>query len=92
MYINVAVHYVRPKQVAYVREALQAVIREVIDEDELDLETDPVVVRAYRFIEKRTNLKCFLRADLSISHQRRRNAVRANELQTKRYLVPPSRN
>ena len=44
MYMTIAVHYVRPKQVSYVREALQAVIREVIDQEDLDLETDPVVV------------------------------------------------
>jgi Ras GTPase-activating-like protein IQGAP2/3 len=44
MYMAIAVHYVRPKQVSYVREALQAVIREVIDQEDLDLETDPVVV------------------------------------------------
>ncbi|KAF8469444.1 hypothetical protein JB92DRAFT_3057212 [Gautieria morchelliformis] len=44
MYMAIAVHYVRPKQVSYVREALQAVIREVIDQEDLDLETDPVVI------------------------------------------------
>lgn len=44
MYMTIAVHYVRPKQVSYVREALQAVIREVIDQEDLDLETDPVIV------------------------------------------------
>lgn len=45
MYINVAVHYVRPKQVAYVRETLQAIIRDVIHSQELDLEIDPSIVR-----------------------------------------------
>lgn len=49
MYINVAVHYVRPKQVAYVRDALQAVILEVIGQEELDLETNPAVVRISPF-------------------------------------------
>lgn len=43
-YLNVAVHYVRPKQVAFVRDVLQSVVREVLDADDLDLETDPVVV------------------------------------------------
>ena len=44
MYMTIAVHYVRPKQVSYVREALQSIIREVVEQDDLDLETDPVVV------------------------------------------------
>lgn len=44
IYITVAVHYVRPRQVAYVRDALQAVVRDVVEQDDLDLETDPVVV------------------------------------------------
>jgi Ras GTPase-activating-like protein IQGAP2/3 len=41
MYINVAVHYVRPKQIVYVRDTLQAIIREVVDSKDLDLEVDP---------------------------------------------------
>lgn len=44
MYINIAVHYVRPKQMAYARDAFQAVIREVVDSDDLDLEADPSMV------------------------------------------------
>lgn len=49
MYIAIAVRYVRPKQVAYVRETLQTVIREVIDQTDLDLETDPAMVRYAAF-------------------------------------------
>jgi Ras GTPase-activating-like protein IQGAP2/3 len=45
MYINIAVHYVRPSQITYARDALQAVIREVIDSEDLDLEADPSLVR-----------------------------------------------
>lgn len=45
MYVTVAVQYVRPKQVAYVREALYTMINEVISQRDLDLETDPVQVR-----------------------------------------------
>lgn len=45
MFINVAVHYLRPKQTAYIRETLQAVIRGVIESEDLDLETDPSKVR-----------------------------------------------
>ena len=44
MYMTIAVHYVQPKQVSYVCEALQTVVWEVIDQEDLDLETDPVVV------------------------------------------------
>jgi len=44
MYINIAAHYVRSRQVTYVREAFQSIIRELIDADELDLEADPVLV------------------------------------------------
>ncbi|TDL29206.1 hypothetical protein BD410DRAFT_735994 [Rickenella mellea] len=44
MYVNVAILYARPKQVAYVRDALQTVIREVIHQEDLDLETDPCVI------------------------------------------------
>ncbi|KAL0949959.1 hypothetical protein HGRIS_009979 [Hohenbuehelia grisea] len=48
LYINIAVHYVRPKQVTYAREALQAVIREVIESDDLDLEADPILIHRSR--------------------------------------------
>jgi Ras GTPase-activating-like protein IQGAP2/3 len=49
VYINIAVPYARPKQNTYVRDALQAVIRRVIDapavgEPPIDLELDPSVV------------------------------------------------
>jgi Ras GTPase-activating-like protein IQGAP2/3 len=50
MYINVAVHYVRPKQVAYVRETLQAIIREVVHSQGLDLEVDPSLVSELHFL------------------------------------------
>ncbi len=44
MYLNIAVQYVRPKLMIYVRETLQELIREVIEQDDLDLETNPAVV------------------------------------------------
>lgn len=50
MYMNIAVHYVRPKQVTYVRDAFQTIIREVIDSDDLDLEADPSVVSGFVLI------------------------------------------
>jgi Ras GTPase-activating-like protein IQGAP2/3 len=51
MYINVAFNYVRPKQVTYVKDVLQAVIQHVVDQEDLDLETDPVVVRVILFLK-----------------------------------------
>ncbi|KAI0751641.1 hypothetical protein C8Q80DRAFT_1310107 [Daedaleopsis nitida] len=47
-FINVAVHYLRPKQTAYLRDTLKGVIREVINADDLDLETDPCVIYRIR--------------------------------------------
>ena len=44
-FINVAVKYLRPKQTAYIQSTLQGVIREVINADDLNLETDPCLVR-----------------------------------------------
>ncbi len=46
MYFNIAVQYARPKQIAYVRDSLSMVINEVISQPGLDLQTDPVLVRA----------------------------------------------
>ncbi|KDQ17311.1 hypothetical protein BOTBODRAFT_172359 [Botryobasidium botryosum FD-172 SS1] len=51
-YLNVAVHYVRPKQVAFVRDILQVAIKEVIEQEDLDLETDPVVIYRTRINEE----------------------------------------
>ena len=39
MYMNIAERYVHPRQVLYVREAFQAIIREVVDAEDLDLES-----------------------------------------------------
>lgn len=44
MYQAIVPHYVRPRQVTYVKEALQVIIREMVDMEDLDLETDPLVV------------------------------------------------
>ncbi|KAA1466483.1 hypothetical protein DENSPDRAFT_811527 [Dentipellis sp. KUC8613] len=48
MYINIAVHYIHPKQTTHLREALQSVIREVVDAEDLDLEADPTVIHRTR--------------------------------------------
>lgn len=44
MYMTIAVRYVRPKQISYVRDTLQKLIREVVEQEDLDLETDPAAV------------------------------------------------
>lgn len=48
MYINIAVQYVRPRQVTYIRDTLQGIIRELMEAVDLDLESDPTVVRLSR--------------------------------------------
>ncbi|KDR83761.1 hypothetical protein GALMADRAFT_236120 [Galerina marginata CBS 339.88] len=48
MYLNISVHYVRPRQVTYVRDAFQGIIRELIDADDLDLEADPSAIHRAR--------------------------------------------
>ncbi|EDR12846.1 uncharacterized protein LACBIDRAFT_183224 [Laccaria bicolor S238N-H82] len=48
IYINIAVHYIRPRQVTYVKDAYQSIIREVIDSADLDLEVDPSVIHRAR--------------------------------------------
>ncbi|KAG0709616.1 hypothetical protein DFH29DRAFT_884999 [Suillus ampliporus] len=48
MYINIAVQYVRPRQVTYIRETLQGIIRELMEAVDLDLESDPTVIHRSR--------------------------------------------
>ncbi|KAH7887756.1 ras GTPase-activating protein [Phlebopus sp. FC_14] len=48
MYISIAVQYLRPKQVTYVRDTLQAIMRELIDAVDLDLESDPSIIHRAR--------------------------------------------
>ena len=47
IYLNITVHYIRPKQSTFARDTFQSIIREVIDSIDLDLETDPTLVRTY---------------------------------------------
>ncbi|KAF5393827.1 hypothetical protein D9757_000036 [Collybiopsis confluens] len=48
MYINIAVHYVRPKQIAYVRDTFQTLIRQIAEDDDLDFEVDPTAIHRAR--------------------------------------------
>lgn len=50
MYINIAVQYLRPKQVTYVRDTLQAIVRELVEAADLDLESDPSIVCIALFV------------------------------------------
>ncbi|KAG6336614.1 hypothetical protein ID866_2490, partial [Astraeus odoratus] len=48
MYMSIAVQYLRPKQVPYVRETLQATIHELTEAIDLDLESDPSIIHRSR--------------------------------------------
>ncbi|KAG6861600.1 hypothetical protein C0995_014507 [Termitomyces sp. Mi166 len=48
MYINIAVQYVRPKQLTYARETFQTIIREIVSSEDLDLEADPSAIHKAR--------------------------------------------
>ncbi|KAI0080889.1 hypothetical protein K474DRAFT_1589057 [Panus rudis PR-1116 ss-1] len=43
-YTNIVVHYVRPKQGSFLKDTLQAPVRTVLEEEDLDLDVDPAVV------------------------------------------------
>ncbi|KAI0307116.1 hypothetical protein B0F90DRAFT_1622592 [Multifurca ochricompacta] len=44
VYINIALHYIRPKQTVHLRETLQPLIRDVVGTEDLDLEVDPKLI------------------------------------------------
>ena len=44
MYLTVVLQYVRSKQALYIRDTLQGVIMDVINQEDLNLETDPRAV------------------------------------------------
>ncbi|THV08575.1 ras GTPase-activating protein [Dendrothele bispora CBS 962.96] len=48
MYMNIAVHYVRPKQIAYALDVFQKLIREIVEHDDLDMEVDPTIIHRKR--------------------------------------------
>ena len=50
MYINISVQYLRPKQVPYVRDTLQAIVRELVEASDLDLESEPSKVCVALFL------------------------------------------
>lgn len=50
MYINIAVHYVRPKQSVYARDSFQSIVREIVESSDLDLEADPCQVCLHKYL------------------------------------------
>jgi Ras GTPase-activating-like protein IQGAP2/3 len=55
MYINIAVQYIRPKQVFYIQETLQKIILDIVGSDDLDLEVDPTIVSFSQLINEGWN-------------------------------------
>ena len=55
LYITVAVQYIRSRQVTYVKDALQGIIRELIETDDLDLEVSPSKVHRSPSLQKSTH-------------------------------------
>jgi hypothetical protein len=87
MYINIAVHYVRPNQITYARDTLQAVIRDVVDSDDLDLEADPSLARVFYEVQSQSHSSKFI--DPSWQDKYGRNEIRNSQLQTKGYPILP---
>ena len=85
MYINIALHYIRPKQTVHIRDTLQPLIRDVIATDDLDLEVDPkqVTTPYYPVYFELTGSSL----DISCSDRRRGNALRESVLQVKGHLL-----
>ncbi|KAG6817391.1 hypothetical protein H0H87_009035 [Tephrocybe sp. NHM501043] len=48
LYFNIAVHYVRPKQITYARDAFQNIVREIVSDKDADLEADPSAIHRAR--------------------------------------------
>lgn len=88
MYINIALHYIRPKQTVHVREALQPLIRDVIATEDLDLEVDPKQVAVSRFPRFLELTRTF--SDIPHSYRPRGNARWESNFKVKRHQLQPS--
>jgi hypothetical protein len=86
MYINIALHYIRPKQTVHIRDTLQPLIRDVIATDDLDLEVDPKQVTTPYLFPRLLELTG-PSLDISCSDRRRGNALRESVLQVKGHLL-----
>lgn len=58
MYLSVALQYGRSKQSLYVRDTLMAIINDVANQEDLDLVTDPCIVRQLVSIPNRSDSIC----------------------------------
>jgi len=85
MYINIALHYIRPKQTVHIRDTLQPLIRDVIATDDLDLEVDPKQVTTPYSLGLLELTGPSL--DISCSDRPRGNALRESVLQVKGHLL-----
>ncbi|XP_006460082.1 hypothetical protein AGABI2DRAFT_202767 [Agaricus bisporus var. bisporus H97] len=67
IYLNITVHYIRPKQSTFSREAFETIIKEVIESDDLDLEVDPTVLHQSRIItqERRSGMASSIPKDVT---------------------------
>ncbi|KEP55797.1 IQ and RasGAP domain protein [Rhizoctonia solani 123E] len=78
MYLSVAIQYIKHKQTAYIRDTLKTIIKEVIEMEGLDLETDPVVI--YKtFInqeEMRTGQQSVYKKDVTTEEAMQHHATR----------------
>ncbi|KAG8733921.1 hypothetical protein FRC11_000145 [Ceratobasidium sp. 423] len=78
MYLSVAIQYIKHKQTAYIRDTLKTIIQEVVGMDDLDLETDPVVI--YKTLinqeEMRTGQQSIYKKDVTSDEATQHHATR----------------
>ncbi|KAF9009085.1 hypothetical protein BDQ17DRAFT_1398182 [Cyathus striatus] len=67
LFINIAVQYIRSKQIIYVQDSFQTIVKEVIEADDLDLEANPSVIHRLRLDleEMRTGVASSASKDVS---------------------------
>ncbi|CAE6396286.1 unnamed protein product [Rhizoctonia solani] len=78
MYLSVAIQYIKHKQTAYIRDTLKPIIQEVIGMEDLDLETDPIVI--YKTLinqeEMRTGQQSVYKKDVTTEEAMQHHATR----------------
>ncbi|KAI0030222.1 hypothetical protein K488DRAFT_54701 [Vararia minispora EC-137] len=63
VWINVALHYLRQKQSSHLKEALQPILRDILKEENLDMEVDPTVIYRVRMEQHEMRLGHAVPAD-----------------------------
>ncbi|CAE6447844.1 unnamed protein product [Rhizoctonia solani] len=78
MYLSVAIQYIKHKQTAYIRDTLKIIIKEVVEMEDLDLETDPVAI--YKTLinqeEMRTGQQSVYKQDVTTKEATQHHATR----------------